>query len=133
MNATAATSSNATNLKWGESVTKLGFQIVPDVLLKYQAVLGRNENGASESVSSPELVVLLNVLMHWWTKDTIPFPSAQAIAERIGIDRRSVDRAVDGLVRKGILKKLKERSIVMYDPLPLVERLQQLTQAEEQR
>jgi hypothetical protein len=127
MNATTP-SSNATVLKWGEAVTKFGFQIVPDALLKYQAVLGRDENGANTSVSSPELVVLLNVLMHWWTKETVPFPSAQAIAERIGIDRRSVDRAVEGLVRKEILKKIREGSIVMYDPSPLVERLQQLTQ-----
>lgn len=127
MNA-AINAAPATVLKWGEEVTKLGFQIVPDALLKHQAVLGRSEDGATEAVSSPELVVLLNVLMHWWTKESIPFPSAQAIAERIGVDRRSVDRAVDGLVKKGILRKTRAGSIVMYDPSPLVQRLQELAQ-----
>jgi len=125
MNATTS-SSTVTDLKWGLEVTKLGFQIVPDAIFKYQAVLGRDENGSTQAVSSPELVVLLNVLMHWWTRETIAFPSPQAIATRIGIDRRSVDRAVDGLVKKMILKKDRVGGVVIYDPSPLVERLQQL-------
>lgn len=125
MNAT--TSSTTTSLKWGADVTNLGFQIVPDAIFKHQARLGRNADGSDEAVSSPELVVLLNVLMHWWTRDTVPFPAAQLIAERIGVERRSVDRAVEGLVRKQILRKDKVKGIVVYDPQPLVERLQQLT------
>lgn len=125
MNATA--NPTTTSLKWGSDVTNFGFQIVPDAILKYQAILGRDADGCDEAVSSPELVVLLNVLMHWWTRDMVPFPAAQLIAERIGVERRSVDRAVEGLVRKQILRKDKVKGIVVYDPQPLVERLQQLT------
>lgn len=114
--------------KWGEGVTKLGFQIVPDAILKYQAHLGAGDDGVDVAVSSPEMIVLLNVLMHWWTRDSVPFPSAPAIAKRIGVNRRSVDRAVEGLVEKGLLKKAREGNIVLYDPTPLVKRLQELSQ-----
>lgn len=131
MNAT--NSSNVTVRKWGEDITKLGFQIVPDAILKYQAFLGMGDDGIDEAVSSPEMVVLLNVLMHWWTKDSVPFPSAQAIAKRIGINRRSVDRAVEGLVSKGLLSKTRDGNTVLYDPAPLVDRLQKLSQEMKQK
>lgn len=127
---TALDNSSVTVQKWGEDVTKLGFQIVPDALLKYQSRLGVGQSGQIEGISSPEMVVLLNVLMHWWTKDVVPFPSAQAIAKRIGVNRRSVDRSVEGLVEKGILTKERNGNLVMYDPAPLVKRLQRLCQEE---
>lgn len=114
----AASAPKVTIEKWGQDVIDKGFQIVPDLLLKKQASL---------EISTPEMVVLLNVLMHWWTRSTIPFPSAQAIAERIGINRRSVDRSVDGLVKKGLLKKKREGNLVLYDPTPLAEKLQQMS------
>lgn len=123
---TTSNNSSVTEKKWGTNVTKLGFQIVPDALLKHQAYLGIGKDGQSEAISSPEMIVLINVLMHWWTKETVPFPSAQAIAKRIGINRRSVDRAVEGLVNKGVLRKAREGNLTLYDPTPLVERLQQL-------
>ena len=111
-------SAAATVEKWSEEVTSKGFQIVPDLLLKKQAAL---------QISAPEMMVLLNVLMHWWTRDSAVFPSADAIAERIGINRRSVDRSVDGLIKKGLLKKERQGNLVLYDPTPLASKLREVS------
>ena len=53
-----------THEKWGAAALA-GFQTVPDLLLKHQKTL---------KISSAEMVVLLNVLMHWWYRDQMPFP-----------------------------------------------------------
>jgi hypothetical protein len=129
----AENSARVTVDKWGEAVIRKGFQIVPDLLLQKQAVLGINEAGQVEGVSAPEMVVLLNVLMHWWTRESVPFPSAQLIADRIGVNRRSIDRTVEGLIRKKLLRKTRAGNLVMYDPAPLVERLQELAVTAGQR
>jgi hypothetical protein len=62
------------------------FQIVPDLLLKNQKTLGLN---------ATEMVVLLNVLMHWWHRDQKPFPRSTTIAKRMGITVRTVQRALN--------------------------------------
>lgn len=106
--------------KWGEEVLGRGFQIIPDLLLRMQARL------VDGGISSPEMVVLLNILMHWWTRDSVAFPRPAELAKRIGVDRRSVDRALAGLVKNGLLHKEKLGNRAMYDPNPLAEKLRKL-------
>lgn len=50
--------------KWGEETLKLGFVPIPTSLIFAQKELG---------LSSIEINILLNLLVHWWEK-TIPFP-----------------------------------------------------------
>jgi hypothetical protein len=83
--------------KWGVAADA-GFQMVPDVLLKSQAVLG---------LSATELVVLLNLMMHWWYPEQKPFPRATTIAERMSIEVRSVQRAMARLRELGLIKREK--------------------------
>ena len=52
--------------KYGEA-SVAGFQPVPDLLLKNQKKLG---------LSVTDLVVLLNVLMHWWYPEQYAFTKA---------------------------------------------------------
>lgn len=111
---------NAAAEKWGDEVLSRGFQIVPDLLLKMQSKL------TADGISSPEMVVLLNILMHWWTRESVAFPRPAELARRIGVDRRSVDRALVKLVDKGLLNKEKFGNRVLYDPNPLAERLREL-------
>src|SRR5262245_27206588 len=77
--------------KWG-AAAKGGFQAIPDTLIKYQERLG---------LTPLDVVVLLNITMHWWRADDLPFPSAALIAKRIGIGRRSVERRLAQLQKKG--------------------------------
>ena len=70
---TALPVGSAVYAKYGE-VSIAGFQAVPDLLLKHQNDLG---------LSTTDLTVLLNVLMHWWYPGNKPFPRPTAIAKRM--------------------------------------------------
>lgn len=111
---------SAVTAKWGVAADA-GFQMVPDVLLKSQATLG---------LSATELVVLLNLMMHWWYPEQKPFPRATTIAERMDIEVRSVQRAMARLRDLGLIKREKiateagERTVI--DMAGLVARLGEL-------
>ena len=73
--------------KWGNAVGKgglTGYLALPEALIRGQHRLG---------LSSTEMMVLINILMHWWNVERMPFPGNNAIAKRMGIDTRTVQRA----------------------------------------
>ncbi len=105
--------------KWGKAVS-VGFQAVPDVLLKNQHEL---------RLSAIELVVLLNILMHWWYSEFLPFPRPTAIAKRMGVGVRTVQRATSKLEKLGLITRKKGKAGETYvDPELLVQRLEQLAE-----
>jgi hypothetical protein len=87
----------AASLKWGEAA-KGGFQILPDVLLRNQAVLGLN---------AVEMVTLINLTMHWWYQDQHPYPRSTTIAQRMGVDVRTIQRALARLAELGLIERMK--------------------------
>ena len=82
--------------KWGEAA-KAGFLMVPDVLLKNQAALGLNPT---------EMVVVLNICMHWWYAERLPFPRTSTIARRMKMERRTIQRALRSLQDRGLILKV---------------------------
>jgi len=102
--------------KFGEAA-KAGFQVVPDILLKSQKKLG---------ISHVEMVVLLNILMHWWTPGQNPYPRASTIAKRMKSSQRTVQRAIASLEDKVILRKVEVQGKTTFDPSPLVSKLEGL-------
>jgi DNA replication protein DnaD len=98
------------NDRWGV-VSEPGFLSIPDVLLMHQKELG---------ISSEELNVLLNVLAHWWRPESKVFPRTSTIAFRMGASLRSVQRAMQSLVKKGLIKRDKtNEGVTYYDVTPL--------------
>ena len=85
--------------KWKEAA-EAGFQLLPDLLLKHQADL---------ELSATDLVVLINITMHWWYLDRRPFPRNTTIAKRMGTSSRTVQRSLTVLRDKGLLRKTVER------------------------
>jgi len=106
--------------KWGDAA-KAGFQAVPDLLLKHQKTLG---------VSATEMVVLLNVLMHWWYAHQKPFPRPTTVAKRMGVAVRTVQRAISRLEELDLLKRTNEGGSVILDPDPLVDKLSALAKSD---
>ena len=104
--------------KYGEA-GRAGFQAVPDILLKKQDVLG---------LSATELVVLLNILMHWWYPAQKPFPRSSTIAHRMGISTRTVQRAIQRIEDELKLLSRTEgtEGETFLDPTLLVNRLEEL-------
>ena len=95
---------SAIHQRWRGAVTsaETGFTAVPDVLIRSQGQL---------KLSSTEMMVLLNILLHWWREGEWPYPRVSAISERMGISRRTVERAIRRLQEKGLV--VHRRSEVM--------------------
>jgi hypothetical protein len=104
-------------LRWGEDVTRAGYQPLPDALLIHQTELG---------LRSEDLNVLLHLLMHWHEADRMPFPRPTTIAKRMGVSERSVQRSLTRMRKFGILGKQRFRNEdgrQAFDLRPLIERL----------
>lgn len=89
--------------KWGKAVGQgglTGFLALPEILVRAQSKL---------ELSSTEMMVLINVLLHWWYADRMPFPSNVVIAKRIGINPRTVQRSLESLERKKLVERKVKR------------------------
>lgn len=112
---------SAVYAKYGEA-SIAGFQAVPDLLLKHQGAL---------RLSPTDLVVLLNVLMHWWYPTKKPFPRSSTIAKRMGLTPRTVQRSLQQLEELGLLAREKdEAGRTILDPAPLVKKLSALAKTD---
>src|ERR1700677_2487242 len=103
--------------KWGSALTG-GWQVIPNVLVRVQTHLG---------LDAVDVVVLLNMNMHWWQKGDFPFPRPAIIAKRMGTSKRTVERRIGKLVRAGLLERLpltKGGNLRKYNLDGLVKRLQ---------
>lgn len=94
--------------------------MLPDLLLKHQHRL---------DLTAVDLVVLINITLHWWEPERNPFPRSSTIATRMGVDVRTVQRSLGRLEQRGIIARLgrSERS-AEYDLSPLVAKLSELAQ-----
>ncbi len=111
---------SAVRAKYGKAGVA-GFQAVPDLLLKNQHNLG---------LSATDLVVLLNVLMHWWYPDQKPFPRSKTIAQRMGVTPRTVQRSFHQLEELGlIIRETSDDGPTYLNPAPLVERLSEIAES----
>ena len=76
-----------------------GYTAVPDVLIRSQSQL---------NLSANEMVVILNLLLHWWQdRSDWPYPRISTISNRMGVNRRTVERALSSLESKGLVLRLE--------------------------
>ena len=83
--------------KWGESADT-GFAAVPNALIWGQSKLG---------VSANEMLVILNLISHWWSPNALPYPRTNTIAKRTGLTNRTVQRALSSLSKKGLIARVE--------------------------
>ena len=87
--------------KWGQSAIGAGFTVVPNHLIAL------NQFTTEERQISPtEMVVILQLLAAWWSKDRLPFPSKSTIAARAGLSARQVQRAISSLEEKRYVERV---------------------------
>jgi predicted transcriptional regulator len=117
------TSDQQTDKKWGKPVMKLGFCIIPSILLRAQQRLGLNPT---------QLAVLLQLVDFWWSQEKKPFPSKQALSDRLGLSPRQIQRYIAELETAGFVKRIERHAANRgkisneYDLSGLVEKLQKL-------
>lgn len=111
--------------KWGDQTSSFGWAAVPIALLFLQGKL---------KISPIEMNVLINLLMHWWKTEQLPYPSQDSIAYRIGVSKRTIQRAMARLEELKVIKIIanpKGKSVVRgrnsYDLSPLVKMLDEMS------
>ncbi len=108
---------------------KLGFCIIPSLLLRAQQRLGLNPT---------QLAVLLQLADYWWDQDRKPYPSKQALSERLGLSPRQIQRYIAELEAAGLVQRIERRAAHRgklsneYDLSGLVERLKKIAPEIEQ-
>lgn len=113
----------ASERKWGKNVMKLGFSIVPSLLLRAQQRLGLNPT---------QLAILMQLADYWWDAERKPYPSKQALSERLGLSQRQIQRYIAELEEAGFVQRIERRAAHKgklsntYDLTGLVERLKKL-------
>jgi DNA-binding MarR family transcriptional regulator len=111
--------------KWG-SALDAGFQIVPNVLIRAQTKLG---------LDPLDLAILLNILVHWWRPEELPYPRTSMIANRIGVSVRTVERRIEKMQSTGLIvrhpteKTPDGLGVRRFDLTGLVERLRKFARA----
>lgn len=102
--------------KWREAVGEgSGFVAVPVTLLRMQTKLG---------LTATDMMVLINLLAHWWNPAAPVFPRTTTIAKRMGINERTIQRAMRKLVKLGLAEPGRdERNRRTYRFNGLVDRL----------
>lgn len=105
--------------KWGDDVFESGYQLVPDVLLRCQKFLG---------LEAIDVVILMNITLHWWNHNDLPYPRPSAIANRLGVSTRTVERRIAKMQRLELLVRLPPedkngKMVRRYDLSGLVRKL----------
>ena len=83
--------------KWQGAVTEgSGFVAIPMTLLRLQAKL---------KLTATDMVVLINLLAHWWDPARAVFPRSVTIANRMGVAKRTVQRSTQKMVKAGLINR----------------------------
>lgn len=106
--------------KWGRAVAERGFAQIPNYLLLINQFLDEEH-----SLSSVELLVLIQLVSSWWKKDELPFPSMTTLGARCGVSSRQIQRAINRLESIGFIGRInrRDKGIVAsnaYDLKPIV-------------
>lgn len=101
---------------WGD-LSETGFTAIPNTLIKAQAKL---------ELTPTDLVVLANLIMHWWKLENLPFPRTSTIAKRSGLTPRTIQRSMQKMTRMGLIKRVKKKDREYVDLSGLKDRLAEL-------
>src|SRR5262245_10790898 len=87
--------------RYGKTVREAGVTAVPRVLL----------TGLAELKLRPiHAIVLLQMIACWGKSGTHPFPRRGLLQKWIGCDKRTLDRTISNLVKRGFIVKGKRKS-----------------------
>jgi DNA-binding transcriptional ArsR family regulator len=107
-------------LKWKTSLSA-GWSVFPSALVRGLPRL---------HIGAPELAVLICLIDYWWLPDDLPWPSKKALAERLGVSPRTIQRTLAKLQQEGLIVSETRHNASggqtsnRYDLSPLVAKLE---------
>jgi len=87
--------------KWGSAAINAGFSILPNHFISINQFVQEEAR-----ITPTEMLVVLQIISSWWSKERLPFPSKATIAARAGLSPRQVQRALTALEQKGYIERL---------------------------
>ncbi len=113
--------------KWGQAVAERGFSQVPNYLVLINQFVDQEDR-----LPPIEMIALIQLVSVWWKKDEAPFPSLKTLANRSGVSERQMQRAINSLEAKNLIKRerKKTRGIIStntYNMQPLVDVLNEIS------
>lgn len=105
--------------RWGRDLINAGWLGLPSVFLQRQNAF---------AFDALDLNIVLQIADHWWEPDNHPYPSKKSLAERIGVDARTIQRRIARMERDGLIERVPRRSAHggnktnVYRLTPLIEK-----------
>ncbi len=101
--------------KWGGEIIHFGWTAIPNALLRNMGAL---------DITPTEMVVICYLIMFWWEKDRLPFPSIMKMATELGTSSKTIERKLDSLEKKLLIEKTERQGKSnQYDLSPMISRL----------
>ena len=110
--------------KWPSEVGRKGFTAVPNALLQYYAEL---------NLTPTEFLILVNIESYRWDANRLAYPSVETLAQRTGLNERTVTRNITSLQneREVLTRYRRKGNSNEYSLEPLLFRLIDLIRADE--
>src|SRR5262249_14240099 len=105
--------------RWGQELIQAGWLGLPSVFLQRQNAF---------QLDPLDLNIGLQIADHWWEPDNHPYPSKRSLAERIGVDARTIQRRIARMEHDGLIERVPRRSAHggnktnIYRLTPLIEK-----------
>lgn len=85
--------------KWEGAVTQgSGWVAIPMSLLRLQSKF---------ELTATDMVVLTNLLAHWWDPARAVYPRSTIIAQRMGVTKRTVQRSIQRMLDKSLIRRVR--------------------------
>lgn len=82
--------------RWGKDLTAAGWTAIPNAVFEHSQDLG---------LKTAHIVVILHLAGYWWRKGNDPFPSKATLAQKMGVQPRTVQRAIAELEAMGYIER----------------------------
>lgn len=87
--------------KWGKQAIEAGFTVLPDVLFRNQTAL---------KLKPLDMLILLHLASYWWNPKENPWPGKTRLANGIGVDPRTVQRAIKKMEELGYVTRILRKA-----------------------
>ncbi|WP_192843508.1 helix-turn-helix domain-containing protein [Aureimonas sp. N4] len=86
---------------WGSDVRRHGYTAVPTMLVRAQHRL---------QLKPTAFCVLIQLIEHWRTRDRVPYPTKQQLADRIGVSQSTIQQTIRKLEKAGLVQRVQHKT-----------------------
>ena len=113
----AGTDQKKLEQRWTVPLIRAGYTVIPNAILYRQKALG---------IDSVDLNIILQIASHWWSPESLPFPSKKRLAAAVNISESAVRKRLAALEKGGLLTRISRpakhggNDTNLYDLGPLI-------------